>query len=466
MQLSTLRTQFPRFYYHSAQYQLTAVGLEVNFEFSFSPTHRFSPGLVFHDINQSHLSPLSPEIIQAYVFNLGLVEMLSYWKAACSPEIVIEAGKLTQDQVEWWHHLLINGMGEFFFVNQIEFTQRDFVTLISGEQCSTGRYQPAKTSNSAPPLSSEAKILIPIGGGKDSVVTLELLKQFIYHRPQLGLLHLNPTVADSDTARVSEVTTLHYVTRQLDPLILELNADGFLNGHTPFSALLAFVSTFMAHLTGYSYVALSNERSSNEGNVWYQDMEINHQYSKSFEFELAFQDYASRYFPGSPWYFSLLRPWYEMQIARVFAQYPLYHHIFRSCNRGKKTNSWCGECSKCLFAYSIIFPFIGSPQLTENFGSDMLAKVELLPLALELMGRAEHKPLECIGTIEESTIAFALCWQWYQDQGLPTPALLQAIYDQVLVDELNLGERAHQLKSAWNDQHSLPAELSVAMEEL
>jgi len=465
MTFSELRHQFPRFYYKSFAYTVTSEGLELEFEYELSPTYRFHPQLLIYGVVAADLAKLTPAVVDAYVFNLGLVEMLSYWKTTCSPQIIVEAGPLDPAQKIWWREVLINGLGEFFFVNQIDFTATEFVTITSSvtppDSTTLEKLPPPPTP---PEITNQDSILIPVGGGKDSVVTLELLKAWQPLTSQLAAFHLNPAPANQDTAQASGLTKQLFVHRQIDPLLAEMNADGFLNGHTPFSALVAFLSTFVAHLNDYHFVALSNEQSSNEGNLVFHGFEINHQYSKSFAFEQAFQTYAAQYLPGSPWYFSLLRPWSELQIAQYFAQFPVYHRLFRSCNRGKKTNTWCGECSKCLFAYLILQPFINPTKLETLFGKNLLADLDLLPIAQELAGYGQKKPLECVGTREESLIAFYLSCQMYQEAGVILPPLLQAIQTEILSQETTLDHRATTLLASWSSHHALPPALATFME--
>jgi len=53
------------------------------------------------------------------VFNLGLIELLSYWKATCSREIEVQTHNLDKDQINWWKDLIFEGMGQFFYENKI-----------------------------------------------------------------------------------------------------------------------------------------------------------------------------------------------------------------------------------------------------------------------------------------------------------------------------------------------------------
>ena len=181
--------------------------------------------------------------------------------------------------------------------------------------------------------------------------------------------------------------------------MLLLNQEGFLNGHTPFSALLAFITLLIGVGSGSKYIALSNESSANESTV--PGTDINHQYSKSVAFERDFREYVALHLNSEIQYFSFLRPLNEMQIASLFSQCTAYHEVFRSCNAGSKTDSWCGKCPKCLFTWIILSPFLTRERLTEIFGKDLMRDPELKPIFEELNGTSAVKPFECVGTVEE-----------------------------------------------------------------
>mgnify|MGYP003296145012 CR=1 FL=1 len=199
-------------------------------------------------------------------------------------------------------------------------------------------------------------------------------------------------------------------TSALDPEmvkeVLELNKQGYINGHTPFSSMLAFLSYFIADVMGKKYIALSNESSANESNV--EGEKINHQYSKSVEFENDFRYYAGKYLKRNTEYFSFLRPLNELQIAMAFAKFEKYHNIFKSCNVGSKGEQWkwCCDCPKCLFVYIILSPFLYKEKLVNIFGEDLFERQDLLKTFIELTGNGETKPFECVGTYEE--VCFAI----------------------------------------------------------
>ncbi len=448
--LEQLRARHPRFIYRRYEAEYTDEGLLLRWKFEIEPDIVFTPQILLRDLPLESWEGCPPEIRDTLVFHLGLAEMPSYWKAACSPEIIVAAGPLDQGQIDWWHDLLINGMGEFFYVNQIDFTAPDFVTIIADEPDSSdiARLIVGPRSHDA----SREHVLVPLGGGKDSIVTLEILRR---HLKNIGCFLLNPTPAALQVAEMSN-SPMVVVKRTIDPKLIELNKAGYLNGHTPFSSYLAFLSVVCAILYGYRRIAVSNERSSNEGNALFHGHEINHQYSKTFDFETKFRAYVANYITNAVDFFSFMRPLYELQIAQRFATMEAYHPIFRSCNKGQKTNSWCESCPKCLFAYSILFPFLSKEQLGNIFSQDLFARMDLLPLAQELLGVGEKKPLECVGTHEENLAAFHLSRRKLAVQGEALPALLAAVAAEVLDRQEDLDARAEAVLTAWNTAHALP----------
>ncbi len=255
--------------------------------------------------------------------------------------------------------------------------------------------------NARPPQQNSLKgDLVLVGGGKDSVVVLEALKK---SGRAIRPMVLNPTPAALRNIRIAGLSDPLIVSRTIDRKLLDLNKAGYLNGHTPFSAYLAFLGLFVATIHGYEYVIAGNEASANEGNVMYKGFEINHQYSKSFRFEKRFREYTTMYLPTKSQYFSLLRPLNELQIAMLFSRFPQYFSSFRSCNVGAKTDSWCGQCPKCAFAWLILSPFLSTEQLIAMFGSD-LSKRKIIQQHIQNLVEGS-KPFECVGTKEECRVA-------------------------------------------------------------
>ena len=359
----------------------------MTFHFSLDERYYFHPTMTIPARPFYHWESIPMEQLESLAFHIGMVELVSYWKLACPKTIVVKPFALKLCQKKWWRHLYYNGLGEFRYLNGIDCSEHDFLKIESGTDRDF-------TSVDVP---LDEKTLIPVGGGKDSVVTLECLRN---EMPVIPLI-LNPRGATVSCVAAAgyAMDDVAVINRTLDPTMLRLNNEGFLNGHTPFSALLAFLTLMIGVGTGSKYIALSNESSANESTV--PGTDINHQYSKSIEFERDFREYVSLHLNETIQYFSFLRPLNEMQIASLFSECEAYHEVFRSCNAGSKTDSWCGKCPKCLFTWIILSPFLSRKRLTQIFGKDLWADPELKPIFEELNGTSAVKPFECVGTVEE-----------------------------------------------------------------
>lgn len=452
LNLEALRRQHPRFIYESFSVDRDGDRLRASFKFLLEPDIRFAPAITIEPIAGGRFHSLDPRLVEHLFFHVGLVEMLSYWKAACSPEIVVRAGFLNPRQVEWWKDLLIHGMGEFFYVNRIDFRDPDFVriTVEVGDRKTDRPYHDGAT---------EGRALVLASGGKDSALTLQLLKEF---ETGFDCLMLNPTGAASALVGESGCRSPLVVRREIDQRLLDLNRAGYLNGHTPFSAYLAFLGLSAAVVFGYDRVIVSNERSSNEGNVEFLGAEINHQYSKTFRFEERFREYVREFIAANVHYFSLLRPLYEIQIIRLFVEYPAYFPLFKSCNRKQFEDSWCGRCPKCVSIFALFYPFLEAGELTKIFGSNFFDREENIPLLRQLTGLDVHKPFECVGTLKETVGALRLGLE-RASRAERLPVALSFAEREILPQYPRAAEYASAVLSAWGNEHGLPPEYEAMM---
>lgn len=404
-----LRKRYKYFIYENFSITKNEDYLKLEFDFNIQNEIFFKPNIIipkkkiykkFFDAYDE-----SDELLNNIVFNIGLIELISYWKSSCAEQIIIKPYKLSQAQILWWKKIYFNGLGEFFYLNNISTNFNDFVEIKSISEKETG------ISN----VNLNNSFIIPVGGGKDSVVSLELLSGIKNNIP----LIINPRQASLACVNKAGFDNENFIEikRNLDPEILRLNSKGFLNGHTPFSALVAFVSVLSAYISGIKNIALSNESSANEPTV--PDSEINHQYSKSFEFESDFRNYIEKYISPDFNYFSFLRPLSELQIAKLFAGFPKYFDVFKSCNVGSKTDVWCCNCPKCLFTFIILSPFLSKEKLVEIFKINLLAKKSLLFIFRQLIGVEKLKPFECIGTVQEVNLALCMTIKNIEDENLP-----------------------------------------------
>jgi UDP-N-acetyl-alpha-D-muramoyl-L-alanyl-L-glutamate epimerase len=404
---SNLQKKYPVFHFDHFDFHYSYSNLVIQY-FFHSEEHYFSPQMKIK-FGYYLKNQLSDDLLKGFIFNIGMIELISYWKSVCSPIIKIHPFQLDSEQESWWRKLYYKGLGEFFYQNGIRVSPSDFVQFQYDDL--TPDYQMLHF----PKVENLQQVIVPIGGGKDSVVTLEHYKKNHSIIPFI----INPRGATLECARIAGFDSLDQIfiiDRQIDPHLLKMNEDGFLNGHTPFSAMLAFYTALVGYITNTRTIALSNESSANE--VTIPGTDVNHQYSKSEEFEKDFQYYLKQYMNSCVDYFSYLRPYSELQIAEMFAQFTPYHSVFKSCNAGSKQNIWCCNCSKCLFAFTILSPFISHEKLVTIFGEDLFNKPELLHYFKELTGIADQKPFECVGTVDEVNEAIQMVMNQLDDKFL------------------------------------------------
>jgi hypothetical protein len=448
-----LRAKHPRFTYEDYAVERDGEDLKLTFSFTMAPDLAFTPTTTLRGVDAARLARVPREALDGLAFHLGMIELLSYWKTACAPEIVIKAGALDAGQIAWWRDLILHGMREFFFVNGIDFRRDDLFTLAASPRAgrATARFEEDLPAD---------EDLVLVSGGKDSAFTLEFLRES-GHR--VRALFLNPSPAARDVARVAGVERGVVVARTLDPAMLALNRAGYLNGHTPFSAYLALLGAACAVVYGHRNVIVSNERSCDEPAAHYLGADVIHQYSKTYRFEERAADYVRRVLARDARFWSLLRPLYELQVVKLFSAFPRQFPVFRSCNRGSKANAWCGECAKCLSIFAALSPFVSDADVRAIFGADLFARADLVPLARSLAGLTDTRPLECVGAIDETLAAFHLSLAKARATGRPLPPVLAWFAEEVAPRHPDLAATAARITADWSDRHGVPPAYADAL---
>lgn len=332
---------------------------------------------------------------EAMLDDLHLVLGVSYYKLFCAPTFKTDIA-LSDEQAHFWNTLYAKGLGEFLYRNNLS---PEIVARFSGGG-DNGR------TCTALPV-DETSVLVGIGGGKDSIVSLELLRDV----KRTGFV-----VATADECRLTDAV-LHIagvpsvvVRRALDANMLRGIAGSY-NGHVPISAVYAFLGVFGAALRGDGYFVVSNEHSSNFGNLMHEGNEINHKWSGSVEFETRFVQYVRTYLTPSVRYFSLTRPFYELRVVKLFTKLGKdYFHAFSSCNRNfahthDGQTKWCGVCPKCAFSFLMLAAFLSKEEVVSIFNKNLFEDESLLPLFKDLLGFGAMKPFDCVGTFDESRVA-------------------------------------------------------------
>jgi hypothetical protein len=206
--------------------------------------------------------------------------------------------------------------------------------------------------------------------------------------------------------------------REIDPQLLRSAELGFRNGHVPVTGILSAIAILAAVLEDRDAVVMSNEWSASVPTLEYQGRPVNHQYSKSEEFEAAFRAVLAASEgpnPDLPEYFSWLRDRTELWVGQEFARLGPYFGSFRSCNkafyteRTRRFTYWCGQCDKCAFIDLILAPFLPAEALRRIFAvtGEPLEDQALAGKFRSLLG-AGAKPFECVGEVTECRAAVLL----------------------------------------------------------
>lgn len=440
LEFDKFRSEYKEFYYNSFSLTEDGDAIFLEYDFEIPGLTNFNPKIKILKKNMNFKS-IDTVYAKNMAFNIGMIELISYWKCCCSPKIIVKCGFLDNNQINFWKKIYFYGLGELFFTNNIKTDIESFVNIECLKNDNEFNYKVIEDESDG--------YIVPIGGGKDSVVTLETLK--INKNRDFALI-INPKPVTRKCAEIAGLAdnNIIEVYRSIDKRLIDLNSKGFINGHTPFSAMLAFVSYFVAYLLSKKYIALSNENSANESNVVGE--KINHQYSKSFEFECDFENYASNYLKAPVKYFSFLRPLNELQIAKIFSKHEKYHLTFKSCNVGSKEKDWiwCCNCAKCLFAYIILSPFLYKTKLVNIFGEDLFEKESLLETFIELTGNGKTKPFDCVGTYEEVNFAISKTIENLEKSNADLPILLK-----YYKNNFGLVDMSEDITKRFNEENNL-----------
>lgn len=332
----------------------------------------------------------------AILEDLHLILGISYYKLFCPPEFKSDI-KLSPAQANFWNTIYTSGLSEFLYKNKLE---KQVMAQFTPDSDYKRKVSPVATD--------PRKVLVGIGGGKDSIVALELLKDF--DRSGFILETGKQYPVAREVAKVAAVP-LRLTFRTLDPKLYE-GIPGSYGGHLPISIIYAFLGVLEAAISKQAYMVVGNEYSSSFGTIVENGEEVNHQWSKSVEFETLFQTYVRENLTSDITYFSLLRPFYEIRIVEEFTKLgQKYFETFSSCNRnfahthdGKR---WCGECPKCASAFLLLSAFLPPAELLKIFPKNLFEEESLIPLFKDLLGFGTMKPFDCVGTFEESQVALS-----------------------------------------------------------
>jgi hypothetical protein len=397
------------------------------------------------DLPVDDVSEADRERVDGLLSLLHWVAGVSYFKTAVPPAVACETGAPAPAAAALLEALYSEGLAELAYTNGLAALPRpDFPRApIHDRRAGSGEAGPRR-------------VLVPVGGGKDSAVALEIVRR---SGCELALFSVGDAPPIARTVAVAGLPHL-LAQRRLDPGLRALNRAGALNGHVPVTAIVSCVALLTAALRGFDTVAMANERSASSGNVAWEGIEVNHQFSKGLRAERLLQGAVAEVTDGLR-IFSVLRPASELAIARAFARLDAYHPAFTSCNAIFRTDpalrsaSWCRDCPKCRFVFLALAPFMSPADLRDVFGADLLDDERQFPGFALLTATGGHKPFECVGEEEESLAAIRML---AADPRWSEHSVVRRLVAEVLPGfPPSAGDPGEAL--ALSDEHAVPATL-------
>ncbi|GGA34376.1 UDP-N-acetyl-alpha-D-muramoyl-L-alanyl-L-glutamate epimerase [Dyella nitratireducens] len=397
------------------------------------------------------LTPERKHAFNAALKLLHLIAGISYYKAGVPPKIEVADDHLDDATANLLDDLYLHGLAEFAYRNGLDLRGR-IAFPRSGEP-------PGKVE--AAVLHLPKRTLVPIGGGKDSLVAVEAIKQIGSEATAVWVGN-SPLIAAC--AERTGLPTLN-IQRELAPGLFELNRLGAWNGHIPVTAVNSAILAVAAVLYGFDSIAFANERSASVATLEYEGQQVNHQWSKGYAFERLLSDWLHTHVAADLDYCSLLRPYSELAITRAFARHTAYFDVFSSCNRNfkilgpKPADRWCGQCPKCHFVFLALAPFLPKPRLLAIFGRNLLDDDSQAAGFDALLEYHDHKPFECVGEGAEARAAmYALSQrpEWQEDA-------LVARFRSEILPQLDVSELALEPWLQPAGEHRVPERLQAAL---
>ncbi len=410
---------------------------------------------------------------------VGLLSLLhwvagvSYFKTALPAQVECATGAPSREVAMLLEALYSEGLGELAYINQLDGLPRPRFPCAS--DVPPPSYTPRahlgpSTDNAASPVDQPGavgglgRVLVPVGGGKDSAVALEIVRRA---GCELALFSVGDAPPIARTVAAAGLPRL-LVRRTLDPRLRALNDAGAINGHVPITAIVSCVAALTAALNGFDAVAMANERSASTGNVEWGGVRVNHQFSKGLRAERLLSAALAEVSRDGPRVFSVLRPASELAIARAFARMERYHRAFTSCNAifrldpAVRRSSWCCDCPKCRFVFLALAPFSEPAHLREIFGRDLLDEDEQYEGFALLTATGGHKPFECVGEEQESIAAIRLL---ASDERWRGHRVVRRLASEVL-PRFGAEEGDPEQVFALRDEHDVPAALMTEVRAL
>lgn len=352
----------------------------------FTEKIQFSPSTV--DYNH--------DTLDSALFLAFIIVGTSYYKAEPTTSVELDHS-LTEAQATFFNKIYQEGLSQFAFENHL--TRQDLPEF----------KHDSSAHNSVSRTTTENKTLILVSGGKDSLLTAELIreKNHPYQTMYISSQKSYPSIIGSFNSPI-------IVQRLIDTE--NLKKAGGLNGHVPVTLINQAIAIIQAILIGANSIELGIGREGLEPHAWIQDLPVNHQWSKTAEAQDLLHEYIDSNITTDINIDSILSNYTEIEIAEKFAKkcWSKYGNQFSSCNvanykqtADNRELKWCGKCAKCANSFLLFAPYIKAEEQYKLFGHDLFDDPDLTETFKGLLGVDNvMKPFECIASIDELRWAY------------------------------------------------------------
>ncbi len=452
---------FRRFYFD--KFNFDEKTLTATFSYNFDDAIFFEEKVCFKNKGFKLRKKLNKDIIHNFLLNIHLAIWISYYKLYPTKELIIKSWYLDSEAIIFWNKFYKNGLSEFLYTNKISPKKLfNFMNISRDSYLDISKLKDFEV---------EDKAMIPLWWWKDSIVTIELLKKWNIKMDTIVFWKMDKV--KENVLQKSWLKNL-LIKRDISEELFKLNKQWYYNWHIPITWIIAFNLLFMSYLYNYKYIILSNEKSADIPNTIWKGLEINHQYSKSLEFEEDLSLYTEKYLSDNIKYFSILKWMYEYKISKLFVWlWEKYFKVFSSCNNNfkikekAKDNLWCNSCPKCVFVYVMLSAFLDKDKLIDIFWEDLYDREDLKWLFDELLWISWLKPFECVWDKKEMILAMKKSIKLYKSSKIKLPYILK-LYKKDIIDNLDKKE-LKEIKKELNqnlETSNIPTEINKLVNKI
>ena len=104
-----LRERHKEFIYKDYEINDTNEYISIKYYFEIPNLSKFEPEIKILKKDIGFREDINSEFVKNIVFNMGMIELISYWKCACPPKVIIECGYLKEEQIQWFKKLYYLG---------------------------------------------------------------------------------------------------------------------------------------------------------------------------------------------------------------------------------------------------------------------------------------------------------------------------------------------------------------------